>query len=214
MSGAARAYTADFLNPILTDSDQIGTVDPFCFSLRENIVAENIRNINSAVNEVVDVDGDTVPDTDRNLDGFDDLETYTPMNIDTSDDFMRDDTNGYLCPQDPMMPMGPLRTFMRGSGLFSIPTKLAVFSTGPYMHDHSISSLRNLLDPQAQQTDPDFGDPSYPGLNKFINEFHDIRGNGTFVPMASKVQTTLSTLASGSTFELDISVILAYISSI
>ena len=65
-----------------------------------------------------------------------------------------------------------------------------------------------------QQTDPTFGNPAYPGLNKFLNEFHDIRGNDTFVPNASKVQTTLNTIGSGNTFAGDIQALLEYISSL
>ena len=61
----------------------------------------------------------------------------------------------------------------------------------------------------ARTTDPTFGDPIYPGLNKFINEFHDIRGNESIVPNASKVQLTLNTIGAGSTIAIDIEAILA-----
>ncbi|MEM7307084.1 MAG: beta-propeller fold lactonase family protein [Planctomycetota bacterium] len=208
----ARGYTADFLDPTLTaDPFGLETLDPLCISLQENIVALNIRNVNSGVN--VDLDNDGSPDVDRNLDGWSDLESYTPLNADADDDFMRDDPNGWLCPEGGLEG-NPLRTFFRAPDLFSIPTKLGVFSTGPYFHDHSVVSLRTVLDPAAQQSDPVFGHPSYPALQKFFNEFHDIRGHEDFVPGASKVQVTLQTLASGSTFDADIQALLEYISSL
>ena len=208
--GATRGFTADFLNPALTSGENLASLDPNCFSLRPNIVAANIRNVNSGVN--VDEDMDGFPDFDRNADGIGDVETYVPMNPDTNDDFTRDDPNSYLCP-DPMGP-GGLRLFGRPAQEFSIPTKIGVFSTGPYFHDHSIASLRTLLDPAAQQTDPQYGDPSFNGLNKFLNEFHDLRGDGSVVPNSSKVQVTLQTAANGSTVEADLEAILAYIQSL
>jgi YVTN family beta-propeller protein len=212
MTGAVRGYTVDFLDPILTDGENLGSVDPNCFSLQENLVAVNLRNVNSGVN--VDMDDDGFPDMDRNSDGFIDLESYAPMNVDDKDPFMRDDPNSYPCPLDIMNPGGPKKTFLRDATLFSIPTKLGVFSTGPYFHDHAVVSLRMLLDPQSQTTDPVYGDPSFPALNKFFNEFHDVRGNDTFVPNASKVQLTLQTIANGSTFDADIEALLAYILSL
>ena len=63
-------------------------------------------------------------------------------------------------------------------------------------------------------TDPVFGDLSLPGLNKFKNEFHDIRGDDTFFANSSKVQLTLQTLANGRTFDEDIRDILEYIQSL
>ena len=208
----ARGYTSDFVDPLLVD-DPLGleTLDPLCISLQENIVALNIRNVNSGVN--VDINEDGTPDTDRNLDGFSDLESYAPLNVDDDDDFTRDDTNGYLCPEGGI-PGNPQKVFFRAPDLFSVPTKLGVFSTGPYFHDHSVASLRTLLDPGSQQTDPVFGDTAYPSLQKFFNEFHDVRGHETFVVGASKVQVTLQTLASGSTFSADIEALLEYISSL
>jgi len=205
-----RGYTNDFLNPMLTSGDNLESLDPDCFSLRPNIVAANIRNVNSGVN--VDIDGMGGPDFDRNADGIGDLETYTPMNVDTDDDFTRDDPNGYMCP-DAGEP-GGLRIFGRGMQDFSIPTKLGVFSTGPYFHDHSIPSLRLVLDPSLVNSDPTYGHASYAGLNKFKNEFHDIRGDDTFVSNASKVQLSLMTIASGSTFDADVEALLAYIESL
>ena len=207
-----RGYTTDFIDPLLTD-DPLGleTLDPLCFSLQENLVAENIRNVNSAVN--VDVDGDGFPEVDRNVDGFSDIETYVPLNPDTSDDFTRDDPNGYLCPEGGVLG-APQKVFFRAPELFSVPTKLGAFSTGPYFHDHSAASLRTIVDPSAQTTDPVFGNPAYPGLQKFFNEFHDVRGHEDFVVGASKVQVTLQTLAAGSTFDADIEAILAYIASL
>ena len=203
-----RGYTADFLNPLLTAGETLGSLDPSCFSLQPNIVAANIRDVNSGVN--VDDDNDGFPDIDRNADGISDIESYIPMNVDDDDDFTRDDPNSYLCPD----PMGGLRSFARPSQEFSIPTKLGVFSTGPYFHDHSIASLRTVLDPAAQIADPQYGDPSFPTLNKFLNEFHDIRGDGSVVPNSSKVQVTLQTLANGSTVEDDVEALLAYIESL
>ena len=211
-TGDDRGYTADFVNELLTDSDMLEVLDPSCFSLRESFVAVNIRNINSGVN--VDADLDGFPDPDRNFDGFNDLETYVPMNNDLQDDFVRDDPNSYDCPNVPGDPSQGLQVFTRKGTDFSIPTKLAAFSTGPYMHDHSVLSLRTILDPQAQMTDPVFGDPSLPGLNKFKNEFHDIRGDDTFFANSSKVQLTLQTLANGRTFDEDIRDILEYIQSL
>ena len=212
MTLEARGYTTDFIDPLLTD-DHLGleSLDPLCVSLQENVVAMNIRNVNSGVN--VDLDGDGVPDDDRNLDGYSDIETYVPLNPDTSDDFTRDDTNGYLCPEGGIAG-SPLKTFLRSPDLFSVPTKLGVFSTGPYFHDHSAASLRAVVDPGSQVSDPVFGNPAYPGLQKFFNEFHDLRGHEDMVTGASKVQVTLQTLASGSTFDADIEAILAYIASL
>jgi hypothetical protein len=207
-----RGYTNDHLPTTLTSGENLEALDPECFSLRENLIGENIKNVNSAVNIDVDMDGN--PEIDRNGDGFDDRETYVPMNDDGDDDFVRDDANGYLCPLDIMDPMGPQRIFTRPAADFSIPTKMGVFSTGPYFHDHSLSSLRAVLDPQAQTTDPVYGDPSFPSVNKFFNEFHDIRGNDMFVTNASKVQLTLQTLTSGSTFDADILALLEYIQSL
>jgi hypothetical protein len=207
-----RGYTMDFLSPgLVTTPGGLELLDPDCISLQFNIVQINIRNINSAVN--VDVDGDTFPDDDRNLDGYSDIETYTPLNPDTNDDFTRDDPNGWDCPEDGI-PGSPQKLFLRGGEHFSIPTKLGVFSTGPYFHDHVASSLRAVLDPEIQQTDPVYGNPSYPGMQKFFNEFHEIRGHEQFVFGASKVQVTLQTIASGSTMQADIDAILEYISSL
>jgi hypothetical protein len=192
---------------------------PSCFSLRENIVALNIRNINSGLN--VDENGDGVPDADRNADGYNDLETYVPMNDDGHDDFRRDDANSYDCPCDPTVDGNcdaatSTRVFTRDPGGFSIPTKLGLFATGPYFHDHSTFSLRSLVDPQTQMTSPIYGTPAfpgqtpYPGLYKFFNEFHDVRGHEQFVQGASKVQTTLNS----PNVEADIEAILAYIKSL
>ena len=215
-----RFFTQDFLNPLLTTGDNIGpALDPSCFSLRENIVALNIRNINSGLN--VDENGDGVPDADRNADGYNDLETYVPMNDDGHDDFRRDDANSYDCPCDPTVDGNcdaatSTRVFTRDPGGFSIPTKLGLFATGPYFHDHSTFSLRSLVDPQTQMTSPIYGTPAfpgqtpYPGLYKFFNEFHDVRGHEQFVQGASKVQTTLNS----PNVDADIEAILAYIKSL
>jgi len=55
--------------------------------------------------------------------------------------------------------------FTRRAGFFSIPTKLGVFSTGPYFHDHAARSLRGLLDPDSQALSPIYGSPAYVGQN-------------------------------------------------
>ncbi len=211
VTGDTRGYTEDFLDPLYTDDiDGLEAIDPDCIILQENIVAVNVRDVNTGVN--VDLDEDTFPDPDRNLDGYSDIETYIPLNPDDDDDFTRDDDNSYICPDPP--PAGPKKLFKRGPGGFSIPTKLGVFSTGPYFHDHSASSLRALVDPEIQQTDPVYGNAAYPGLLKLFNEFHDVRGHEQFVLGASKVQTTLQTVAAGSTFDADIEAILEYIASL
>lgn len=206
-----RFYTVDVLDPLLTDDpDGLENNDSFCFSLQENVVAINIRNVNSGVNvDTNPVDG--VPDPDRNFDGYNDVETYTPLNIDGEDGFTRDDPNGYMCPQDPIFdPNGPQKFFGRAAELFSIPQKLGAFSTGPYMHDHSIQSLRALLDPASQNIDGKYGDSSRIGLQKFFNEFHDLRGHEEFVPVASKVQINLQS----ADVDADIEAILQYVRSL
>lgn len=217
-----RFFTVDFLPPELTGGENLGTLDPNCFSLRENIVAVNIRNVNTAVN--LDADGDGLPDFDRNLDGFSDIESYIPMNPDTDDDFRRDDPNSYMCPCDPQLdpncdPQNPFRLFTRDATHFSIPTKLGVFSTGPYFHDHAAFSLRSIVDP-ASQVDMSpgtlygngaYGDPNArPALTKTFNEFHDVRGHEDFVSGASKVQQTLLS----TNVQDDIDAILAFIQSL
>ncbi len=210
-----RFYTVDFLDPQLTaPGEAFESLDPGCFSLRENIVAINIRNVNTGVN--VDEDGMGGPDIDRNGDMFSDLETYTPLNVDTDDDFQRDDPNGYDCPCNPMIEpncdMNGKRIFTRADQKFSIPTKLGVFSTGPYFHDHSALSLRGLVDPARQQTDPKYGDPLAPGIIKLVNGEHDIRGDESLVPNISKVQATLLSTPMG--VDMDVEAILAYIESL
>jgi YVTN family beta-propeller protein len=217
-----RFYTVDFLNPILTTGENLGTVDPSCFSLRENIVAVNIRNVNSGAN--VDLDGVPGADIDRNSDGFDDRETYSVMYPDGHDDFRRDDGNSYLCPCNPATDpncdaQNPFTLFARAPQAFSVPQKLGVQGTGPYFHDHTSYSLRHLLDPQSQVSSPIYGSPAYTALGqapyvsvqKHFNEVHDVRGHEQFVLGASKVQVTL---VSGANVDNDIEAILAYISSL
>lgn len=211
--GQPRGFTADFIDPTLTSGENLESADPFCFSLQENIVALNIRNINSGAN--IDFDDDGFPDLDRNVDGFVDLETYAVMNTDKDDGFTRDDPNSYPCPEDPSDPNSPLKHFARDMRVFSIPTKLGVVTSGPYFHDHSAISLRTILDPEAQAIDPVYGSPAYvgqpfPGLNKFFNEFHDIRGHEDFVQGASKVQLNLNSV----NVQADIEALLAFIQSI
>lgn len=215
-----RFFTVDVLLPELLDGSPMENFDPDCFSLRENIIAVNIRNVNSGVN--VDMDEDGFPDLDRNFDGFPDVETYTPMNPDSNVVFARDDPNSYLCPCDPINdpncdPLFPFRSFTRSAERFSIPTKLGVFSTAPYFHDHAAFSLRAITDPAAQMDmSPGtvYGNGAYndanarPGLMKSFNEFHDIRGHGS--PFFSKVQTTLNSTDK----DADIEAILAFIQSL
>lgn len=212
-SGAPRAFTADFIDPSLTGGENLGNQDPTCFSLQANLVALNVRNINSGVN--IDFNNDGVPDPDRNSDGYVDVETYTPMNRDRNDPFQRDDPNSYPCPINPNDPASPLKTFQRDQRSFSIPTKLGVFSTGPYFHDHVAYSLRTILDPEAQAISPVYGSPAFPGaafpgMNKFFNEFHDVRGHEQFHAGASKVQVNLSS----TNVDADIEALLAYIESL
>lgn len=208
-----RAFTADFIDPMLTMGENLEAVDPFCFSLQGNIVAINIRNINSGAD--IDFDNDGFPEVDRNVDGYSDLETYPIMNTDKDDDFTRDDPNSYQCPEDPSDPNSPLKLFERDMRAFSIPTKLGVITSGPYFHDHSAISLRMILDPEAQAIDPVYGSPAYPappfpGLNKFFNEFHDVRGHEQFVQGASKVQLNLNSV----NVQADIEALLAFIQSL
>jgi hypothetical protein len=127
--------------------------------------------------------------------------------------------NSFICLVDPFDPSSGLKLFQRDMRAFSIPTKLGVFSTGPYFHDHVAISLRTILDPEAQITSPVYGSPAYAGqppfptMLKFFNEFHDIRGHEQFVPGASKVQINLISGA-GPGVQSDIEAILAYIESI
>ena len=210
-TGDPRFYTVDFVDPLLSGGENLETFDPTCLPLQENQVGVNIRNINSGVN--VDVDGDGQPDLDRNFDGYRDLETYVPMNVDTDDNFTRDDPNSWPCPQGGTMG-NPQTLFTREDRKFSIPTKLGVFSTAPYFHDHSAFNLRSIVDPDSQMIDPVYGSPAYtspqPGLKKFFNEFHDVRGHEFFVSSASKVQLNLQSVD----VEADIEALLAYIASL
>ena len=219
-SPVPRLYTADFLNPLITQQPVLDLWDPDCFSLRENIVQINIRNVNTGVN--IDIDGDGVPDSDRNLDGYSDLETYTPQNVDREDGFKRDDPNSYPCPCDPSFdplcdPADPFRHFGREATHFSIPTKLGVFATAPYFHDHGPLSLRALIDPEVQTSaDSVYGDAAYAdgvsraGLVKNFNEFHDVRGHEEFFPGVSKVQQDLMS----TNVDADIEALLAFIESL
>ena len=216
-----RFYTADFVDPTLSGGETLGSYDPNCVSLRENIVAPNLREVNTGTNVDLDLNGS--PDPDRNADLYVDLETYAIMNADTSDDFERDDPNSYPCPCTPGVdpncdPLTSKRIFTRNPQLFSIPTKLGVFGTGPYFHDHAAYSLRALIDPDVQALSAVYGSPAfpaqtpYPGLNKIFNDVHDVRGHEQFVPGSSKVQQTLG--STPGTIEADIAAILAYIESL
>jgi hypothetical protein len=211
---AVRGYTADFIDPILTGGENLGTYDPTCFSLQGNIVALNVRNVNSGCD--IDFDHDGNPDPDRNSDGYIDIESYRLMNSDKQSDFTRDDPNSYPCLTDPLDPTSPKKVFQRDMRAYSIPTKLGVFSSGPYFHDHSANSLRMVVDPEAQDFSPIYGSPAwggappYPTLQKFFNEFHDVRGHEQFFPGASKVQINLQSV----NVNRDIESILAYIQAL
>ncbi|MEM7311059.1 MAG: YncE family protein [Planctomycetota bacterium] len=208
----ALGYTVDVLAPVLTDDPAgLETVDPLCFSLQENLLAQNLRNVNSGVN--LDTDDDGVPDLDRNQDGYPDVETYAPLFPDLQVDFTRDDTNGYLCPLGGSAG-SPLKVFTRNEAIFGVPTLLGAAGSAPYFHDGAASSLRAVLDPEAQLADPLYGDPSYPGLVKHFNEFHDVRGHEDLVSGVSKVQATLQTAGSGSTIAIDLEALLAFVSSL
>lgn len=214
-NGSLRGFTADFLNPLLSSGENLQSLDPVCFSLQSNQVTDKVRNVNSGVN--VDFNNNGLPDPDRNSDGYNDVETYTPLNADANDPFTRDDANSYRCPSDPNDPQSPLKVFQRDMRSFSIPTKLGVFSTGPYFHDHVAISLRMVVDPEAQALSAVYGssaypgEPAFPGLLKVFNEFHDVRGHEQFSQGASKVQTNL---ISGPNVDNDIEALLAFIESI
>ncbi len=214
-TGALRGFTADFINPMLSSGENLESLDPTCFALQGNVVGLQVRNVNSGVN--VDFNNNGVADPDRNSDGYIDVETYVPLNTDKADPFTRDDPNSYRCPSDPQDPQSALKVFQRDMRSFSIPTKLGVFSTGPYFHDHVAISLRTILDPEAQAISPVYGspaypgEPAYPGMLKFFNEFHDVRGHEQFAPGASKVQVNL---ISGPNVNSDIEALLAFIESI
>ncbi len=240
-----RFFTADHVwSALVNDPEGVENLDPFCTTLAENLIGDAFRNVNSGVD--IDTDNDLMPDIDRNVDGIDDRESYSAQNVDTDDDFSRDDPNGWPCPEDPDDPMGPQKLFTRQEKSFTIPTKLGVFTTGPYFHDHVAASLRTLLDPQLQAdqsaiVDYDidgipgndvhplffkYSDPSFPHLNKFINEFHDIRGNNAFVPgpnpNASKVQldlrSAMEAVSNGVSVQVqmdnDVEALLAFIQSL
>lgn len=239
-----RWFTADHVPSLLVgDPTGLESLDPNCTSLAENLIGDGFRNVNSGVD--IDADDDFMADIDRNDDGIDDRESYGYQNSDKDDDFQRDDPNSWPCPQGGMMG-NPQTMFGRGEKFFSVPTKLGVFASGPYFHDHVVVSLRTLLDPQLQvdQTgildyDRD-GNPAndshplftkysgaaLPHLNKFVNEFHDIRGNNLFAPGTnpnpSKVQLDLRSAVEAGVngvtvteqIDADIEALLAYIESL
>ena len=208
-------FTTDELLPIyLTGFDAFVAQDPLCNELKQNIAGTAIRDVNSGAN--VDADLDGFPDVDRNADGFPDVETYAIMNSDKDDDFKRDDDNSWPCPENGILG-NPKINFGRFAKRFSVPTKLGLFTSGPYFHDHSAFSLRTLVDPSAQEISPIYGTPAYPaimtplpGLKKMFNEFHDIRGHEDFVQGASKVQINLQSPNK----DADIDAILAFIQSL
>ncbi|MBI3819697.1 MAG: YncE family protein [Planctomycetes bacterium] len=157
-------------NNVWFTQDQIKILDPNydqahqdpCFSLKFNIMGNALQDVNSGVNLV---DDQNVIINDRNGDNISDIESYNPANADLSGDFTRDDMNSTLC-DDPNNPGNPL-VFERAAGRFDIPTKIGVFATMPYFHDHAVSSLRAVIDPGSQ---------SFPTLNKMLNTQHDLRG--------------------------------------
>lgn len=214
-----RFFTVDIIAPELL-AGELETFDPDCFSLRENLLAENLRNVNTGAN--TDQNNDGVPESDRNSDGYVDLETYAIMNPDGPDPFRRDDVNNYQCPCDPQVdpncdPENPFREFTRDPKTFTVPTKLGVFSSGPYFHDHVAHTLRTLLHPDTQTDDPVYGspafpsDPPFPGINKIFNDVHDIVGH-TDLGGSSKVQLTLQTPPGEEL--LDVEAILEFIQSL
>ncbi len=215
-----RFFTADSLPSLLTSGDPLGNLDPACFSLQESQLQLNLQQVNSGVN--VDLDGDGQPDADRNGDGFDDRETYTPLYADTEERFKRDDVNSYQCPCNPGAPncdpLDPFRRFVRRAETFAVPTKLGVFSTPPYFHDHAVYTLRALLDPASQALDPIYGSPAfvgqapYPGLNKYLNSVHDIIGD-TSLGGSAEVQLSLQS-GSPAQARIDLEALLAYIRSL
>lgn len=221
-SPGPRFFTVDFVNPLIGQTLDFGLLDPDCFSLRESVTALNVRNVNTGAN--VDLNNDGLADVDRNGDGYDDRETYVPMNVDTRDDFRRDDPGSYMCPCDPLTDANcdannPFQLFGRESSHFSIPTKMGIFSTGPYFHDHNTFSLRGLVDPAAQMFGTVYGDPAYgmaavprPGVFKIYNEAHDVRGHETAPaqPGDSKVQQTLNSTNP----DVDVNAILSFIQSL
>jgi hypothetical protein len=205
-----RLFTADKLPSLLTGTPGgLPANDPGCQSLAENLIGDGFRDVNTGVD--LDIDGFPGIDVDRNGDGIDDRESYEPMYPDTAADFVRDDPNSWPCPVDPFDPFAPPKTLLRAAESFGVPTKLGLFASGPYFHDHVASSLRALLDPslqsdQATLVDYDkdgdpandmhplyakYGDPSFPVANKIFNEVHDVRGNDLFAPSSSKVQLDL-----------------------
>jgi hypothetical protein len=215
-----RFFTGDSLPARFTRGDALGILDPDCSTLHEAQLQLNLSQVNSGVN--LDLDGDGAPDVDRNGDGFDDRETYTPLHADTEERFERDDVNSYRCPcttpGPDCDPVTGLRRFTRGPDTFTIPTKLGVYSSAPYMHDHAVFSLRSLLDPAAQALDPVYGSPAfpgrapYPGLNKLLNGVHDVIGDPRFGAM-SEVQLSLR---SGTILQAkrDLEALLAFIRSV
>ncbi|HET6202498.1 MAG TPA: YncE family protein [Planctomycetota bacterium] len=183
------AFTIDRV--LLLDSGQDAAHQPLCDVMPENLLGQAFANVNSGVN--LDLNGDGVPDLDRNGDGILDLESYTPLDPDKDLSF----TIPGCTTSDPSDPNFPLRTYTRGAKFFTVPTKLGVFATGPYFHDHGLRTLRAVVDPSSQ---------SNPYTGKVRNTQHDVRG--------SDVQVNLQTLANGSTFDFDVDAILAFIESL
>ncbi|MEM7306110.1 MAG: hypothetical protein AAF682_05535 [Planctomycetota bacterium] len=209
--GATAFFTRDTLPPqVVSTPDGVELFQPNCTGLQEpQFSLIHAKDVNTGVN--IDVDPpDGIPDSDRNGDGYLDLEPYVPMYPDVADDFERDDPNSWPCPVDIGNPLGPKKTFERPAEVFSIPTKLGAFSTGPYFHDHSTQSLRALLDPASQTDDPKYGSPGRISVQKLFNEFHDVRGHEEFVPGISQNQQFLQS----TDVDADIEAILAFVRSL
>ncbi|HKE01319.1 MAG TPA: hypothetical protein VKE69_09940, partial [Planctomycetota bacterium] len=195
-SGDPAWFTSDQIKILDTGLDQAHQ-DP-CLTLKENFMGEAIQDVNSGVNLHDDLDQLIV---DRNVDGIPDTEGYTPMNIDKDKSFTRDDPNSTKCPDpnDPNYPDPDLSAplvFTRPQAKFNIPTKMGVFFTGPYFHDHAVASLRSTIHPASQV---------FPPLNKLQNTAHDVFG--------SNVQTFLQS-AGPAGMAADAELILKFIQSL
>jgi DNA-binding beta-propeller fold protein YncE len=183
------AFTIDRV--IIVDSGQDQAHQPLCDVMGENLLGQSFANVNSGVN--LDLNNDGVPDADRNFDGIIDIESYIPLDRDLDAPF----TIPGCTTSDPSDPNFPLRTYTRGAKFFMVPTKLGVFATGPYFHDHGHMTLRAVVDPSSQ---------AFPYTGKSRNTQHDVRG--------SDVQVNLQSLSNGSSFDFDIDAILAFIESL
>lgn len=179
-------FTNDQIKILDSNFDQAHQ-DP-CFSLRDSIMGQAMQDVNSGVN-LQDEFGVTI--VDRNGDSISDIEAYIPMNIDSDKSFTRDDPNSVQC--DDLSNPGNPQVFTRAASKFNVPTKMGAFTTGPYFHDHAVSSLRAMLDPGSQV---------FPPLNKLLNTAHDVRG------------TNVQQFLSSSNASDDIELLLKYVESL